>query len=149
MFTMENHITSTEVNSQRQTRQQLKQLIDQLLQTVIPVSVQRRNLIINDVPPGLPITTDENLVALVMGNLLQMVIDHTEDDCVRVGIVPNSQLSTISMKNNSLLQNKSFILALETIQVIAQRMGGVISIDKQESSHLLLVINFQAAIKAA
>jgi len=128
---------------------QLKTLVDQILYSVLAGSVNRRNLVINDVPIGLPTATDENFMAIILGSLLSDVVSHTENDCIRISASNNGRLAIISMKNNTITYDKSFVLCLETLQVIAQRMGGVIKIDKKEGRGTVLAVSFTSNNKAA
>jgi len=127
----------------------LKTLVDQILYSLLAGSVKRRNLVINDVPIGLPMATDENFMALILGNLLSDVICHTENDCIRINAFQNGLLAVISIKNNTITYDKSFILCMQTLQLTAQRMGGVIKIDKNEGSGTILAVSFASNSKAA
>jgi|SRR5688500_12614950 len=128
---------------------QLKPLVDQILYSLLAGSVKRRNLVINDVPVGLPMATDENFMALILGNLLSDVICHTENDCIRISASKNGLLAVISLKNNTISYDKSFVLSMQTLQLTAQKMGGVIKIDKNEGHGTILAISFDGNIKAA
>lgn len=128
---------------------QLKTLVDKILYSVLAGSVKRRNLVINDVPIGLPMATDENFMALILGNLLSDIVSHTENDCIRISAFQNGLLAVISMKNNRITYDESFVLRVETLQVLAQKMGGVIKIDKNEGHGTMLAISFTGNSKAA
>jgi len=142
---MENFV---ELPIKPQTRQ-LKPLVDQILYSLLAGSVKRCNLVINDVPVGLPIATDENVMALILGNLLSDIVTHTENDCIRISASKNGLLAVISMKNKTISYDKSFVLCIETLQQIAQKMGGVIKIDKNEGHGTMLAVSFNGSTKAA
>lgn len=128
---------------------QLKSIVDYLLYSLLAGSVKRGNLIINDVPAGLPTAADENYIAFILGKLLSEVVNHTENDCIRISVSKNGMHTLISLKNPKLSCDKSFGLCLQTIQVIAQEMGGVIKIDEQENNKTVLAISFNRNNKAA
>jgi len=128
---------------------QLKALVDQILYSLLAGSVKRRNLIINDVPVGLPMTTNENIMALILGNLLSDIVTHTENDCIRISAFQNGLLAVISMKNNTITYDKSFVLRMQALQLTAQKMGGVIKIDKNEGHGTIMAVSFDGNTKAA
>lgn len=128
---------------------QLKTLVDQILYSLLAGSAKRRNLVINDVPVGLPMATDENFIALILGNLLSDIVSHTENDCIRISASKNGMLAVISMKSNTITFDKSFVLCIQTLQLIAQKMGGVIKIDKNEGHGTMLAVSFDGNTKAA
>jgi len=128
---------------------QLKPLVDQILYSLLSGSVKRRNLVINDVPLGLPMAIDENIVALILGNLLSDIVTHTENDCIRISAFQNGLLAVISMKNNTISYDKSFALRMQTLQLTAQKMGGVIKIDKNEGHGTIMAVSFDSNTRAA
>lgn len=128
---------------------QLKTLIDQILYSLLSGSVKRRNLVINDVPLGLPMATDENFMARILGNLLSDIVSHTENDCIRISASKNGMLAVISMKNKTITYDKSFVLCMQTLQLIAQEMGGIIKIDKNEDHGTIMAVSFDGNTKAA
>jgi hypothetical protein len=139
----------TERENEWQAGLQMKPLVDHLVNSVTASSVKRRNLLINDVPAGLPTVTDQNLLALLLGNIINDVVCHTENDCIRISASKNGSVATISLKSNTIAYDKSFALCLETIQVIAQTMGAVVSISNHETGGVILDIYLIGNIKAA
>src|SRR5688572_31255524 len=92
---------------QRQTRLQMKSLIDHLCRSVLTVSVQGRNLLINDVPAGLPATRDEDHMALVLGQLIHTIVSHTTDDCIRINASEDGSLTTIRLRSQKITYDES------------------------------------------
>lgn len=138
-----NHPELTKAN-----RAQMKQLIDHLLNSVLAGSVRRRNLIINEVPPGLTLTIDENLLAMVMGSLLNDVVNHTENDCIRISSAEGGKLITIRLKSNTISYDKTFAMRLEAVQSIMQGMGGLVIVRNHDDLGTELEVNL-GIIKAA
>ena len=128
---------------------QLKPLVDQILYSLLSGCVKRRNLVINDVPLGLPMATDENFMALILGNLLSDIVTHTENDCIRISASKNGMLAVISMKNKTITNDKSFVLRMQTLQLTAQKMGGVIKIDKNKGHGTIMAVSFDGNTEAA
>lgn len=126
----------------------MRTLIDHLMRSVHSGSVSRRNLLINEVPHGLPLATDENFLALVLGNLLNDVVNHTENDYIRIGASDSGTL-TIRMSNNTIAYDKTFTARLATTQVILQGMGGLINVRDEDKEGTLLEVKLDRNFKAA
>lgn len=124
-------------------------MVDHLLNTIIPSCVARNSFLVNEVPPHLTIAAEEKLVLLVLGNILTEVIHLTENDCIRINAAENGNLTTIHMKNTALQEEKSFLIFLETIQLISNRMGGRISFEQKIQSGITLSIRFNLDSQAA
>ena len=137
-----------EPEQQRQTRLQLKSLIDHLFNSALTASVKGRNLLINDVPPGLPAATDQDLMALVLGNLLHTLISHTSDDCIRINASQDGNNATIKLRSRRIMYDTNFALSIDTIQIVAQKMGGSISVEELNDGTIIEVC-FDTAVKAA
>lgn len=100
----------------------LKPAIDKLINSLLPASIFRRNLIINDVRPGASITLSENTFALVIGNIICNAVSATLNDCLYIRYLENGEIQ-LHLNSTNLSRNKSFVVNLETILVIADRMG--------------------------
>lgn len=114
--------SSTENLTSETTVIRIKPLIGKLINTILPKSIAHRNLVINDVPAELQIPVNENKLALVIGNLINNIINVTYDDCIRIDARQNGEIA-VRLRNTDLSQNQPFIVSLETILVIAERFG--------------------------
>ena len=113
---------SGEVNAEIEEPVRLKPLIDKLISAILVESVVRCNLIINNVSPELLMNINETKLALVIGNLICNVASFTSGDCLHIDVDSNRAI-ILKVKNTNPSRNKSFVVNLETILIIAERFG--------------------------
>ena len=107
----------------------IKPLIDKLINSVLHTSVEHRTLIINEVPPHFQFEINENKLALVIGNLIRDIISFTQDDCLHICVLGNGEI-ILRLENTNLSRNKSFVVSLETMLIIAERFGISLKIEE-------------------
>jgi hypothetical protein len=109
------------------TKKTLDQLVSLLAAGSLPAAVHRKSFIVNDVPRALPISADENMLATVLSSILQIVISHTENSCIRIAANINDKIVNVQMQDNNF--NGNVIESdLKQVQTIANKMGGYLSI---------------------
>ena len=110
------------------TRKTLDQLVSLLAAGSLPAAVHRKSFIVNDVPRSLSISADENMLATVLSCILQIVINHTENSCIRIAANVNDKIVNVQMHDSSfngiVIEND-----LKQVQTIANKMGGYLSIN--------------------
>ena len=100
----------------------VKPLINHLISAIHYCSTLKGILIINDVSPDLKSGSDINVLALVLGNLIKEAISYSEDDCIRISSSDSGEI-IFSSKKSDLARNRSFMVSVDSLQVIAQRLG--------------------------
>ena len=107
----------------------IKPLIDKLISTVLSTSVSRRNYIVNDISTGVLLPMNENKLALVIGNLINNIISLAQDDCLHICYLQSGEI-VLRLENTNLSRNKSFVVSLEAILIIAERFGISLKIEE-------------------
>jgi len=107
----------------------VKPLIDKLINSVLHTSVERRTLITNDIPPDFKAEINENKLALVVGNLISDIISIAQDDCLHICVLRSGEI-VLRLENTNLSRNRSFVVSLETILLIAERFGISLKIEE-------------------
>src|SRR5690242_5182068 len=75
-------------------------LVDQLMNSFIPLAVAQKSFIINDIDKAFRLQADEQVLAFVVGNLLNNAISSSKNVCIRVEAVKTSRGIQISVRNN-------------------------------------------------
>jgi len=119
----------------------VKQLIDKLIRSVLHTSVQRRTLIMNEVPADFQFEINENKLALVIGNLISDIISFTHDDCLHICVLGSGEI-VLRLENTNLSRNRSFVVSLETMLIIAERFGISLKIEEFYGKGSDVSINF-------
>lgn len=107
----------------------LKQMVAQLIKGITPLAVSKKSFIINDIHPDLEINTDENMMAYVVGSMLNSSINVTENDCLHVTAKVFSNIIIIHIKDNFSSFNNSIAYDLELLQPVANKLGGCVCYD--------------------
>jgi signal transduction histidine kinase len=134
--------TEAEVNKKEKKPVRVKSVIDKLISVMLPGSTKRGNIIFNSVCPELFMMIDENILALVIGNLLNDAITCTENDRLEVSSSEKGEI-IVSSKKISLAKNHSFIMCVDALQVVAQRFGAPVSITGSYENGTVLSVHFE------
>ena len=65
----------------------LHQLVSQLMNSFIPLAVEKRSFIVNDVDPALNLMADQQVLAFWVGDLLRNTISSTDCACIHIDAV--------------------------------------------------------------
>ena len=102
-------------------------MVSRISASSLPSAIRKNSFIINDVPADLHANTDENMLATVLSSILQIVINHTENSCIRIAANVNDKIVNVQMQDNNF--NGNVIESdLKQVQTIANKMGGYLSI---------------------
>jgi hypothetical protein len=134
--------TETEVNKKEKKPVQVKAVIDKLISVMLTGCSKRGNFIVNSVCPELRMMIDENILALVIGNLINDAITCTENDRLEVSSSEKGEI-IVSSKKISLAKNRSFIVCVDALQVVAQRFGAPVSITGSFENGTVLSVHFE------
>ena len=111
----------------------IHQLINQLMNSFIPLAVAKKSFIINDVDHTFQLQADEDLLAYVLGNLLSGAINGTKNVCIRVEAVCNNDGVQIRVRNNGAYFYSTVSNGFLHVVQAARQLGGNISIYNQHN----------------
>ena len=130
----------------------LHRFVDELTAGLLPRAVSRKSIIINQIDRELEVGSDENLLAFVLWNLLDKVVDSTQNECIHIESVKMGESTMIRVRNAGVYFYRSCANCFRQVQDAAEKLGGSISIDSWEMSTtvaLTLHKDLRAAGKAA
>lgn len=102
---------------------EMQKLISHLIAKTQPNAVKKNSFVVNDVTPTHLFQSPPKTLLLVLGNLLLDIIDHTENNCIRIRTSPAGCGFLIHLTSKSVAGNKDFVICMATLQLIAERMG--------------------------
>jgi hypothetical protein len=108
----------------------------------LPSATRKNSFIINDVPADLHANTDENMLATVFGSLLNTVITHTENCCIRISAKLYGRVVLLQLKESSRLNSRAFADNLRQVQQLAEKIGGTVSISNNYTEASTIVFSF-------
>jgi hypothetical protein len=122
----------------------LHQLVSQLMDSFIPLAVVKRSFIVNDVDPAFQLMADEQVLAFVIGNLLNGAISGTKNVCIRVEAVRKADGVQICVRNNANNFYSTIADGFSQVLDAAYRLGGNIHIYNQRNEGMVITLSLAA-----
>lgn len=123
-------------------KQYLKNIVSQLSESFMPLTLQRRSFIVNHISPNISLGKNQDLVSHTLGNLLQNVISLTREQCIQV-FADETGNTTISVHCVDPVFCDSLAEKTYQVQKEIRPLGGSIrmSIDKNHGTSLTLSLH--------
>ena len=116
-------------------------LTDQLIKGLLPADIHHRNLIVNDIDRELVVQSDENMLAYILGNLLNRVVDSTQETPVHVESLLRGDYTVILLKDPGTCFYRSLDNGFRQVQEAAEKLGGSISVSDTGAQGTLVTVN--------
>ena len=107
----------------------LHRFVDELMTGLLPRAVSRKTLIINQIDRNIEVGSDENMLAFVLWNLLDKVVDCTQNECINIESVELGGSVVIRVRNAGIYFYRSCANCFRQVQHAAEKIGATISID--------------------
>jgi len=127
----------------------LHQLVDQLMSTFLPRAVRQNSLILNHVEQQLPVVTDRNVLASVLGNLIYNTVALTNNDCIQVSAKTFSNITLIHIRKSDTCYEEEIMKSFQPIQTLAAKLGGCISVTSNKAKGTTVAFTFLNRAAAA
>jgi len=106
----------------------LHQLVSELVQSLLPLTVKRDNIILNEIPRDLCVRADENMLAYIFWNLINAAIQSTQNECIHIEAIPVGDCTMIRIKDVGSYFHHTISREYRQVQYVAEQLGGTISI---------------------
>ena len=127
----------------------LHQLVNQLVIGLLPRTVNKKSFIINDVQREMFVDADENILASVIGSVLNIAIVYTQNNCISISAKLYGDVTLVYVEDKVMRQNSAVFYSLYCIQPLAEKLGGSITISNNKAQGttvtFIFVNNQQAA----
>ncbi len=134
-------VVSTHSNS---TPVSLHKLVSRLMQSFCPLAVAKKSFIINDVDDSFQLHTDEQVLAFIVGNLLNNAISSSNAVCIRIEAVKHTSGIEIRVKNNGANFYSAVAHGFSEVLAAARSMGGTINIYNQKHEGTVITLSVAA-----
>jgi hypothetical protein len=124
-----------------QSQVALHGMVSRVSASSLSSATRKNSFIINDIPADLKAHTDENMLATVFGSLLNTVITHTENCCIRISAKLYGRVVLLQLKETNRL-NTHALANLRQVQQLAQKIGGTVSISNNCTEASTIVFSF-------
>lgn len=107
----------------------LHELVSELVQSLLPLTIKRRNLVLNEIPRDLRVGADENMLAYVLCSLLNGAIQSTQNECIHIEAITVGDRLMILLKDVGTYFHHTISREYTQVQHVAEKLGGSISIE--------------------
>ena len=122
----------------------LHKLVDQLMLSFIPLAVNKKSFIVNDVNESFELHADEQVLAFIIGNLLSNAISSSDHVCIRLEAVKEPKGIQIRVKNNGANFYSTVAHGFSEVLAAARSMGASINIYNQKHEGLMITLTMAA-----
>ena len=127
----------------------LHAIVSRVSSSSIAAATKKNSFIINDVPVDMRAAADEHMVATVFGALLNAMITHSNNTCIRVSAKLYGRIVLLHLKESSRFDSTIFASHLRQVQQLAEKIGGTISISNNQGDATTIVFSFLNNLPAA
>jgi hypothetical protein len=107
----------------------LYELVSGLVQSLLPVTIRRHNLVLNEIARDLRVAADENVLAYVLWSLINGAFQSTQNECIRIEAATVDDRLMIRIKNVGTYFRQAISREYRQVQQVAETLGGSISIE--------------------
>ena len=112
----------------------LHELVSELVQSLLPATVRRHNLVLNEIPRDLRVGADENMLAYVLWSLINGAIHSTQNECIHIEAITVGARLVIRIKDVGAHFHHTISREYRQVQHVAEKLGGCISIENGKAS---------------
>ena len=120
----------------------LHHLVNRLSESLEPAVRRNKNLILNNIQEDICPEINENMVASVLSRLMNLVILHTENSCIRISAKTFGNVVLIHVKDDGCLNYDSISLKLTEIQAQAEKIGGFVGFTSYRNRLTTIAFSF-------
>lgn len=117
-------------------------MVSRISASSVPSATRKNSFIINDIPEDLQANANENMLATIFGSLLNAVITHTENCCIRISAKIYGRVAMLHLKETHRLDTPAFAGSLRQVQQLAEKIGGAVSVSNKRNEATTIVFSF-------
>ena len=107
----------------------LHKLVSELVQSLLPLTIKRHNIILNEIPRDLCVRVDENMLAYIFWSLINAALQSTQNECIHIEAIPVGDRMLIRIKDVGTYFHHTISREYRQVQYVAEQLGGTISIE--------------------
>jgi hypothetical protein len=124
------------------------QIVSNLQTVLMPESLTKKTLIINDADKTLCVIADENIPAFITRDLMSDGIYSTNNCCIRVEALRHQNNILVRVSNNGVFVYSRLMHSLGNIAAAAQKLQGGICIQRGEPGKMTVIFSMPSKIAA-
>ena len=127
----------------------LKELANNLIKGILPTAVSRNSFIVNDIPDEAILDADENVVAHILGSLLNNTVSSSHDGCIRISAAQEDSYTTITVNDNNNDYSRFISGKMAKVKPAITKMGGDLNFEFNQRNSITILVSFSKKSLAA
>jgi hypothetical protein len=119
-------------NTMYRNRKSLYEIVGKLQTGLLPLSIKKKTIIVNDADKNLKVFGDENILAYIIGSLMSTAVTSTSNCCIRVETSMMEKKILVRVSNNGMFVHDSLVESLDGIMQAAKTLNGHISLQTEQ-----------------
>ncbi|MBL7742630.1 MAG: HAMP domain-containing histidine kinase [Chitinophagaceae bacterium] len=120
----------------------LQVMVSRIAAHTRPAANLKRSFIVNDVPSAILVCTDKHIPTAIFGSLLNTVIRHTDNCCIRISAKLQGNVVLANLKESYAASGHTFMGNIRQTQQLTEKIGGSVSICDQKAGETSIIIKF-------
>lgn len=120
----------------------LKGLANQLIKDLLPAAINRNSFIINDIPVDAYLEANEELVAHILGSLLNNTISSSHNGCIRVSVSAEDGCTILSVEDNNNDYSRFISGKMAKIKPVVKKIGGDLAFEFNRRNSITILVSF-------
>jgi hypothetical protein len=120
----------------------LHHLVENITSSHSPAAQKNKSFFINDVPAGIEVTSDEDLLASVLSGLMNIVVNHTQNSCIRITAKSYGNVVLLHVKDDGCVSYDSISQTLSRMQSMAEKLGGYVGFTSYRNKLTTIAFSF-------
>jgi glucose-6-phosphate-specific signal transduction histidine kinase len=120
----------------------LYKLVDKVTDSLAPAACQNKSHLINNVSEEIYLEICEDKVASILSRLLNIVIHHSENSCVRISAKTFNNIVLLHLKDDGCVNYDSISYSLTDMQKQAEKIGGFVGFTSYRNKLTTIAFSF-------
>ena len=120
----------------------LQNIVGSLIDSLAPAAIRHKSYIVNDVPVEIRTEVNENLLASVLGSLINAVLRNTQNSCIRITAKIYGDVVLLHIKDNGCINHSSISQSLARVQPQVEKLNGFIGLTSYRNKLTTIAFSF-------
>ena len=120
----------------------LNELISRLISSYQPLAEQQKSFFINDVPTGLLLAADREVLSTLLGSLFYIAARSSRNNAIKVYANTYEDRAVISMSDNSPSGTYGILYEFQHLQLLSKELCGFLEINNYRNKETVISFNF-------
>jgi len=127
----------------------LHELVSGLVLSLLPLTIRRHSLVLNEISRDLRVGADENMLACVLWSLINGAIQSTQNECIHIEAITVGDRLMVLIKDVGTYFYHIISREYRQVQHVAEKLGGSIGIENGKEYGTNAAFYFSNSLVAA